>query len=208
MQKHSTPCGLVLAGGKSTRLGLDKVGLNYSGQVMLSRMVKLARSFCKEVYVSGRNPAELGVNAPWMADAVVGIGPMGGILTALKELQRDILVLACDLPLLDKDTIEALLKAHRSCPAGKAMTTFLQSETGYIEALVAVYTPAAIPLLEHAVQKNIYKLSRAIPEEMRHHLTYSRDKAGVFFNINFPADLAMLRQVEAVRAARGLTGED
>ncbi|NJB66385.1 molybdopterin-guanine dinucleotide biosynthesis protein A [Desulfobaculum xiamenense] len=187
---------LVLAGGKSTRLGLDKVGLHFSGKTMLSRMIELAGSLCREVCVSGRDPAELGVCAPWLPDDTAGVGPMGGILTGLRAFGRPLLVLACDLPMLDAPTVARLLAAEAQRPPHAVMTTFRQEETGYIESLVSVYTPQAIPLLEQAMRDGIYKLSRAIPPELRHHVPYSRSEAAVFFNINFPADLAMLRQVE------------
>lgn len=196
------PYGLVLAGGKSTRLGTDKVCLWYSGKIMLMRMLDLAGHFCGEVYVSGRNPEEFEINAPWLADDIPGIGPMGGILTCLRRLNAPLLVLACDLPLLDIATVHTLVRAHAKAPAATVMTTFRQQETGYIESLVSIYTPAAIPLFEDSISRQSYKLTRAIPEHLRHHVPYSRENAGVFFNINFPADLAMLRQVERTQDNR------
>lgn len=190
--------GFVLAGGKSTRLGTDKVCLPYSGETMLQRMVSLARLFCDDIYISGRNPKELNVTEPWIQDEEQGQGPIGGIISGLRQLRRPLLVLACDLPLLDTNTLSDLVAARGKRPATAVMTTFLQQETGWIEALVSVYEPEALPLLEESAAKGVFKLSAALPPPVRHHIPYSQSEAQVFFNINFPADLAILRQVEGV----------
>lgn len=192
---------LVLAGGRSTRLGTDKVVLEYSGATLLSRMIGLAGEHCANVHVSGRDTAAMEVDAPWLPDDVPGMGPIGGILTGLRRIGGPLLVLACDLPLLDAGTIQRLLDARARRPADAAMTTFLQPATGYIEALVAVYEQAAEPLLARSVDAGVFKLSRAVPRERRHHIPYAQAESSVFFNINYPADLAMLERIHSLEHA-------
>ncbi|BBD07359.1 molybdenum cofactor guanylyltransferase [Desulfovibrio ferrophilus] len=193
--------GYVLAGGKSTRLGRDKVILPYSGETLLTRTVSLASKFCDQIWISGRDPQTLGVNLPWMQDDEPGMGPLGGILTGLTRLNKPLLVLACDLPMLDETTVARLVTARKQRPANAVMTTFLQQETGWIEALVSIYEPQAAALLHEAGRQGLYKLSAALPPAVRHHVPYSQHEASPFFNINFPADLAMLRQVEGRETA-------
>ena len=193
--------GLVLAGGKSSRLGRDKVTVPVSGVSLLSRTAHLAKRFCGEVYVSGRDPGPMQVSFPWLADDVPGMGPMGGILTGLDKLGSTLLVLACDLPMLNETTLDRLLDAHLRRPPSAVMTTFRQVETGYIESLVAVYEPGAAPYLRQSGRSGLYKLSRAVPEAVRHHVDYSQAESSVFFNINYPADLALFQRVEAMQAA-------
>lgn len=82
------------------------------------------------------------------------------------------------------------------------MTTFSQVETGYIESLVAVYDPAALPRLETAVARNLNKLSLIFPRETRLEVPYTQDEALPFFNINYPADLALLREMHQARSGR------
>ena len=79
------------------------------------------------------------------------------------------------------------------------MTTFRQVETGYIEALVAVYEPEVLPLLEVAFADKLFQLNRIVPDPLRHHLPYRRDEAAPFFNVNHPADLSLLRTLEFSR---------
>lgn len=194
---HRPPAAVILAGGKSRRLGRDKVALPYSGDSLLVRTADLANAICDEVYISGRDPRPLGLDLPWLRDDVPGIGPIGGLLTALRRLNRPVLALACDQPLLDCQTVWSLSEMRKTRFPETVMTTFRQRETGYIEALVAVYEVAALPHLERAVRDGEYKISRAVPQTLRHHIDYSQNDASVFFNINFPADLAVLRRLSA-----------
>jgi len=188
--------GLILAGGGSTRLGQDKARLRLSGKSLLERTVHLARRHCKRVYVSGRDPSGQGLDAPWLADDWPGIGPMGGILTGLNRLGGPLLVLACDLPLIQVRTLRKLIKARDQRPASAVMTAYQQAETGYIETLVAVYEDQSARFLDQERKKGVYKLSQAIPESARHLVPYTREQAEEFLNINSPADLALLGRVK------------
>jgi len=187
--------GLVLAGGRSTRLGQDKVELPVHGQPLLTRTARLAARFCSRVVVSGRNPADLGLDLPWLPDDAPGHGPIGGILTGLTHLGGPLLVLACDLPLLDEATVARLVEHRSHRPEGTVITTFLQSATGFIEPLVAVYEARAQSHLAGALAAGERKLARALPEAGRHLIPYGPDEAHVFFNVNYPADLAVLSRL-------------
>lgn len=192
--------GVVLAGGRSRRLGQDKTRVLYSGRSLLARAVDLLQGVCAETAVIGRDPLPYGVAAPWLPDAVEGLGPMGGVITALETFQAPCLVISCDLPYLDEDTLLTLLAARRKKEPHLVMTTFQAMETGYIESLTAVYEPEARPYLKAATAQGLYKLSRAIPPEARHHVPYDVEGAAVFFNVNYPADLAALRRAERIAA--------
>lgn len=193
---RDTLTGLVLAGGRSTRLGQDKVELSVAGQGLLARTAGLAAQFCAQVLVSGRDPADLGLTLDWLPDDAPGHGPIGGILTGLGRLGGPLLVLACDLPLLDAATVARLVAHRASRPADAVVTTFLQSATGFIEPLVAIYEDAARPHLAAALAAGERKLARALPGAGRHLIPYGPEEAHVFFNINFPADLAVLARLE------------
>ena len=111
-------------------------------------------------------------------------GPFGGVYSALRRLQKPILVLSCDLPFMDGPTLRRLLDAREARLPGTIMTTYQQEETGFIEALVAVYEPACLPWFDAAWEQGIRKFSVVIPEELRTHVPYSRSEALPFFNIN------------------------
>lgn len=184
---------VVMAGGQSRRLGRDKAALLVDGMTLLARTIRLAGRFCPLVAVSGRDPAFSGAPAPWFADAYPGLGPLGGVTTALARFGCACLVLSCDLPHMNDPTLVRLLQAWEEREPDTLMTTFEQAETGRIEALVAVYQPEAEPLLRQALHQGRLKLSAAIPRERRHHVVYTWAESRPFFNVNTPEDLAEWR---------------
>ncbi len=186
-------CGVVLAGGKSSRLGRDKARVIINGQSLLERTLALAGQFCARTFCVGRDTQSQGIKAEWMLDEIPGIGPMGGIITALKTLKSPCLVLACDLPRLDHGVIERLIEHRNIHGRNKYITTYYKEETGYIESLVSIYEPESLNLLIASINQGCYQLSRAIPFEHRCHITYGPDEDEYFFNVNYPHDLSKLK---------------
>ncbi|WP_245587870.1 molybdenum cofactor guanylyltransferase [Desulfovibrio inopinatus] len=190
--------GIVLAGGKSTRLGQDKAVIRFMGQTLLERAISLVSQLSERVIVVGRDPSIHGLETEWLPDDITGRGPAAGIMTALRYTQGAVLVISCDLPFLNEKILSKLLAERVHIRRHECMTTYCQVETGFIESLVAVYEYSALPLLEDAVGKNLNKISRIIPEFRRRHIMYSKDEAMPFFNINYPADLAVMQKLEGV----------
>ncbi|BFR47780.1 molybdenum cofactor guanylyltransferase [Nitratidesulfovibrio sp. HK-II] len=197
--------GVVLAGGLSTRLGQDKTRLHLHGDAapdMLARTAALLHSVTGEVWIScrGGRPcpvATTGVDGPYyrLNDEVEGMGPFGGVITALRVAQGPVLVLSCDLPFMERAVLDRLLARRAARRPGTVMTTFRQVETGFIESLVAVYEFEALPLFRQALEDGERKLSRVVPPDLREHIPYSVQDALPFFNINYPADLEMARRI-------------
>lgn len=190
---NSEICGIVLAGGKSSRLGQDKARLIINGQTLLERTLALAGQFCVRTFCVGRDTQAQGIKAQWMIDEIPGMGPMGGIITALKTLKSPCLVLACDLPRLDSGIIERLIQHRNTHGRDRYITTYYRKKTGFIESLVSVYEPQSLALLIAAAREGCYQLSRAIPFEYRCHLEYGSLEEECFFNVNYPHDLDKLK---------------
>ena len=137
--------GLVLAGGRSTRMRRDKAALEYRpGETQIDVAVKLLESRVARVFVSVRaeqsqDPARS--KYPQIADRGGVEGPIAGILSAFAEYPDAAwLVLACDLPFLDARTLEFLIGARS--PDLDA-TAFRSSHDGLPEPLCAIYEPRA-----------------------------------------------------------------
>lgn len=186
--------GLVLAGGKSSRLGQDKTQVVHEGQTLLSRTATLLERHVDQVHVSSRHDIDTGGRWPVILDETERIGPAGGIITALRKLGGPILVLACDLPFMEDAIVERLLAARQLRPRQCVLTAWQLEDSGFIENLVAVYEQEALPLLEEGVGRGLFKLSRLIPAELRHIVTYSEEERRIFFNVNYPTDLDQLRR--------------
>ncbi|NLV97233.1 MAG: molybdenum cofactor guanylyltransferase [Desulfovibrionales bacterium] len=189
--------GVVLAGGKSVRLGQDKTRIMHNGQSLLERAVTLLGHYCSGVYVSCRHTTTVPPAISTIVDTTQRVGPLGGIITCLKKINAPILVLACDLPFMQGYFLEKLIQARILRPKHCVLTTWQELETGFIQTLVSIYEPAALPLLEQGLIQKKYKINALIPQALRHILTYPTSENQVFFNVNRPQDLHLLQQDQA-----------
>lgn len=139
--------GLVLAGGKSVRMGQAKDALNWHGKEQKYHSADLLKPFCDEVFISCRQDQLTDFDADYNAltDTFLNMDPFGGILSALRS-QRDKawLVVACDLPLLDANALQ-LLTENRD--PQKVATTFESPFDGLPEPLITIWEPKSYPLL-------------------------------------------------------------
>ncbi|KUJ95817.1 MAG: molybdenum cofactor guanylyltransferase [Desulfonauticus sp.] len=188
--------GAILAGGKSSRLGRDKTWVEYEGEPLLVRTYNLLQQLGLPVYILGRNPVEYGLEDRWLADEIKDIGPMGGIYTGLKNLQKSLLVVSCDLPFLHLSCLQVLLQRRKKIDPDKVMTTFYYPDTGYIEALISIYEYEALEYIQRAIKEKIFKLSLAIPQRVREHIEVKEEWRDYFFNLNYPEDLKKLQKNE------------
>jgi molybdopterin-guanine dinucleotide biosynthesis protein A len=137
--------GLVLAGGRSTRMQRDKATIAYHGhETQLETAMKLVTPRVDRAFVSVRaDQADDPVRAAWprIVDGGDVEGPIAGISAALAE-HPDVawLVLACDLPFLDAATLDHLI-ANRD--RERDATAFRSSHDGLPEPLCAIYEPRA-----------------------------------------------------------------
>lgn len=141
-------CGLVLAGGRSSRMQRDKAALDFGSGTQLERAFALVAPRVAEAFVSVRadqRDEPLRARFPQVVDGDRGAGPVAGILAA-QRLKPECawLVLACDLPLLDGATLDELV-AQRD-PARLA-TAYQSAHDGLPEPLCAIWEPASAAAL-------------------------------------------------------------
>lgn len=139
--------GLVLAGGKSQRMGSPKDKMNWHGKEQRYYAADLLASFCDQVFISCRQDQleNFDPNYNALTDTFLNMGPFGGILSALRS-KRDTawLVVACDLPLLDEKSLEFLIENRN---IEKAATTYESPFDGLPEPLITIWEPKSYPLL-------------------------------------------------------------
>lgn len=144
MQSIPQLYGLVLAGGRSQRMGQDKAAIQFHGKPQLIRAFELLSAVCARTFVSVRpdqRDEPMRATLPQIVDLQPGIGPIAGISAAL-ALHPNIawLVLACDLPFLSRDTLDHLVK-HRD--ASRIATAYRSTYDGLPEPLCAIWEPAS-----------------------------------------------------------------
>lgn len=148
--------GLVLAGGESSRMGIDKSTINYHGIPQWEWTEKLLNEFCNKVIVSS-NQLKNGISdLPEYAHN----GPIGGILTVADEVHgSSILVLGVDYPRMTKASMKMLVDTYKI--TGRSVF-FVNVETDRIEPLIGIYNFNLLSELKKEFSKGQNSLSRII----------------------------------------------
>ena len=185
--------GLVLAGGRSTRMGHDKAALQYAGRSQLERAFALLEPLVTRCFVSVRDDQRndpLRARYPQVVDAASGLeGPAAGIVSALRaHPQAAWVVVACDLPFLDAGTLQHLIA--RRDPTRLA-TAFRSSHDALPEPLCAIYEPAALAALEQFIAGGRNCPRKFLIQSAT--LLLEQPTAEALDNVNTPAELDQAR---------------
>ncbi len=182
--------GVVLCGGRSVRMGIDKATIEVAGTTLLDRAIARLIEVCDPVLIA---PGDLAVTvgaSRLVPDALPGAGPLGGIAAALQRSPHPLLaVVAVDMPWLDPALLRFL--ADR---IGDHDVAVCRTQRGP-EPLHAVYARSALPVVEAALRspdrsvRGVIVRLRAltIAEEDWRSAGFSERFAN---NVNTPADLA------------------
>jgi len=138
--------GLVLAGGKSQRMGQDKTGISYHGKPQREHLMDLLQPFAISVHLSCRNDQQDQFKAfSTLPDKMIDLGPFGAILTAFQHNPEAAwLIVASDLPNLNKEAITYLIENRNP---SKLATAFHNTETGFPDPLLTIWEPKSYPML-------------------------------------------------------------
>lgn len=136
--------GLVLSGGKSTRMGSDKGSIAYHNNVPHREyLYKLLQNFCDNVFMSIRGDQKEGISGIFnvIEDLNLHRGPFNGLFSAHYQNENAAwLVLACDLPLMNSEALEQLISCRNP---DKLATAFASKENKLPEPLCAIWEPEA-----------------------------------------------------------------
>ena len=185
--------GMVLTGGKSRRLGQDKAQLSfYEGTNQLDYMLSLLDAFCDSLAISCRSSQfeerSSRFDVTLILDAEGLAGPAAGVLGGLEHAGgRAVLVVACDMPLLDAASLLKLLSLRNS---EKLATCFIAGD-GKPEPMCAVYEAACLPVLEEWLGNGNFSLRRFLENADVELIAFSE-----------PQLLASVNTFEDVEAAR------
>ena len=166
--------GLVLAGGKSARMGRDKGLLDYHGRPQREWLADLLAIYCSRVFVSVRSGQ---VESEFDGDDFTFLedlpefgnhGPIGALLTAQAAHPNHAwLVVSCDLPFFDQTAIACLLR-HRA--PGSPATAFINHEIDRPEPLSTIYEPGfmnALPAAFAAGANSMMRILHTLPDVSR-----------------------------------------
>lgn len=183
--------GLVLAGGRSERLGCDKAALQIAGRSLLERAVTLLSRVVADVQVAVREEQlsdELRRRFVLLPDAYRDIGPAAGLLAAHHfDPASAWLALACDMPGVSEPLLAALIAARDP----RRGATAYRGSSGSPEPLCAIYEPATLSRLRNEVDAGGSSGLRAALSAA-HPVLLDPPDPGELGSINTPEDMRRL----------------
>ncbi len=193
MEPFKQVAGFVLAGGESSRMGRDKALLELGGVPLVVRAARLVGEVAGPVTVIARAAGSDGYDRlgfPVVGDDFPGVGPLGGIATALRHSAHSWnLVIGCDLPYLTRSWLAHLIERATPLPADALLPA---SEHG-LEPLCAMYHRNCAPAISAALASGMRKITTALAglhvETIPLDVWKGFDSDGrLFKNMNTPAD--------------------
>ena len=198
---RATPI-ILLAGGKSTRMGRDKTQLEYEGETLLKRAFRRFSEHFAHVYVSVASPQTQLAGIPpecLLTDVLPNLGPMSGLHAALSRFDAAFLV-AVDMPLAEPQLAARIINAAAApqSPAeaysavhGGAYAPFVVAATtdGKAEPTFSFYSRAVLTELNAAIERGDYSINRLLKQVPTRYLEVPRD---TLLNVNYPQDYEKL----------------
>jgi molybdenum cofactor guanylyltransferase len=146
--------GIVLCGGKSSRMGTSKALLPFGPETMLQRVVRLLREVVAPIVVVAASDQELpGLPADVIVtrDEQQGRGPLEGLRAGLKALPAGVdaaYVTSCDVPLLEIGFVRQMLDLARGHDIA------VMEIDGFTHPLSAIYRRATLPDVENLLAQD------------------------------------------------------
>ncbi|RKU39547.1 molybdenum cofactor guanylyltransferase [Candidatus Poribacteria bacterium] len=193
--KTSPVTGVILAGGKSRRMGENKALLQLGGDSLIGHVIHRMRLVTDELLLITNNPTEYKhLDLPMYEDILPNTGALGGIHTGLSYASHDaVLCVACDSPFLDPKLITyltSLLGGHDA-----VIPYTFRGDTGQmtLQTLCAVYSKRCLPIIKRMLQEREFRVhaiyERAHIKRIPPEVWRKFDPEGMsFFNINTPED--------------------
>ena len=184
--------GVLLAGGKSRRMGEDKRYLIVGEQTLLERGLAVLRSTFQEVLVViAQDSLPLNIDARVVRDLVADCGSLGGVYTGLMQATTPyIFVAACDMPFLNQAVITQFIRRRTTADIVMAQLA------ARLHPMHAVYGKECLSAMEQMMMARQLKIQDLVSHtSLRVHYVTETDLFTIdpfgrsFHNVNTPADL-------------------
>jgi len=180
---------VIFAGGKSSRMGMDKALLPFGGYTSLVQyQYERLRILFEEVYISTKKD-KFDFNANLIHDNYKVSSPLAGIVSVFETLEADrIFILSVDAPFVSKTVIKKLIEKDKE----EFDAVVAKSQSG-LQPLCAIYKRSLLPLAKNQLENNRQKLTTLL--EKGKSLSVMFEKDILFTNLNYPEEYkdALLR---------------
>jgi molybdopterin-guanine dinucleotide biosynthesis protein A len=185
--------GIVLSGGKSSRMGQDKCLLNFNGKLLISTILDVFKEITDKIFVSANKDEYKNLGYPIIKDAIVNCGPLGGIYSTLKNSTTDINIFApCDMPFLNAGFYYFLLSQLSDYQA------VVPIYNNKVEPLTIILKKETLEIAQSQIAQKDYKILNFLRKINTNFVEITEkndffDKK-LFININSQGDLEKLKK--------------
>ncbi|MGE7761950.1 molybdenum cofactor guanylyltransferase [Peribacillus sp. NPDC097895] len=148
---------LLLAGGKSSRMGVNKALLKIGGVVNISRVASELKKVSEKILVITNTFEDYRfLQLPLISDLHKDQGPLGGLHAGMSSSKTELQFLtACDMPFVSAEAINEIISFYET-----GFDAVIPEINGRIQPLFAVYHKRCLPVLTECLVKNELKMSR------------------------------------------------
>lgn len=200
-RKDGEPGCVILAGGKSIRMGMDKALVEYNGETFIGRLMRELDWFEEKLIARGEQAEIWGAAAGgWrvISDVFQNQGPLGGLHAALCACEAEaVFVVSCDMPLVKSSLVRDLIARWEESGRDSSLVgvdaVIAAAPDGSVHPLCGIYSKAILPVLEEQLngnQNRVMELLRKL--RVRLVVVDAASEAGQLANINTRQELEQL----------------
>ena len=173
---------IILAGGKSSRMGQDKGLVFYRGQRMVEYVVSACKELTSDILISTNNPEYSFLRYKLIKDNFKQLGPIGGIQAGLAASKtNENIFCPCDMPGIQSEVLKKILDKKN----GLQVVVAADSK-GKLFPVLGYYNKSALPAIEKQIAKGDFKMQHLLKELNAQTIIFPEE---ILKNINYPEDL-------------------
>jgi len=185
MENKKNITGIILAGGKSSRMGSDKARTLFKGKAFIEHVIQALKPQVDEIFIVSNNKEHDSFNYKRIIDTLDDAGPMSGLHAGLVYSNTENnLVLSCDVPLIQTSVLEMIISNN------KEERDVVQLEAGgKSHPLIALYKKRTAPHFLSLLNKGERRLSTSLKGLNVKNITVTKNQQEAARNINTMSDL-------------------
>lgn len=189
--QYNNITGVILAGGKSTRMGKDKAGLKIAGVTLFENLFGILKKLFPRILIAGERPDLEQPRVPSYPDRYPG-SALGGLYTGLIEAKHDmIFVSSCDIPFPNEDLIR-LIVSHR-----ESYDVVVPKTPLGLEPLFACYHKNCLSPMREMLERKAYRVFDFYPQVQVCYLNMEEhdfDWRWSLMNVNTPEEYYRIKE--------------
>lgn len=169
---------IILAGGKSSRMGTDKALLKYNGKTFVQILHDNLKELFTDVIISSNNPKVKINDAKTISDKIKDIGPIGGIYSCLtvSNTNKNFIV-SVDTPFVSPSLTSTIISLSEGYDIS------VVKHKNKVNPIIGIYSKSVLPIVEQEIKANNYKMMMFL-EKTKHQILDVNNYKNDLKNIN------------------------